>query len=67
MFKDKTLLCVAVLGLLFFPLVSCTQVKEAGHGVGKATGKSVKTMKEMPRELKEGYKEGRTEDPAPEE
>ncbi len=41
-------------------LISCTQVKEASHGVGEATGKSVKTIREVPREIKEGYKEGRS-------
>jgi hypothetical protein len=33
--------------------------------VGEATGKTVKTIKEIPGEIKEGYKKGRTEDPAP--
>lgn len=30
--------------------------------IGKATGKTVKEVKEMPREFKEGYKDGRSAD-----
>ena len=65
MVANKNRILAAAIGVLLLPLFSCTPVKKAGHGVGEATGKTVKTIKEIPGEIKEGYKKGRTEDPAP--
>ncbi|MFO7818094.1 MAG: hypothetical protein R6V39_10510 [Desulfovibrionales bacterium] len=69
MIANKNRILAAAIGVLLLPLFSCTPVKKAGHGVGEATGKTIKTIKEVPGEIKEGYKEGRTSEsgPAPEE
>ncbi len=59
-------LSVAMIPVLFLTF-SCAKVKDASHGVGEATGKTIKTIKEVPGEVREGYREGRNPQQTPAE